>query len=267
MGSVPIFLLAVVVAVPLAVYFLQDRLIFFPQPLSEAERSQIAQHFAPARQIVIRANDGNSLQAWYVPARPGALLVLYFGGNAEDVAWMIPEVAAHAPEVAWLLVNYRGYGGSEGAPSEASISADALQWYDYAARELKPARIAVFGRSLGGGAAVLLASQKRVSQVILVTPFDSLVAVAKRHYPYLPVGLMLRHRFDSIERAPGIAVPLLCVVAQRDEVIPPSHARKLYDAWRGPKTWVELEEAGHNTTDSHPLFWQNVVSFLMKPAQ
>ena len=259
--------LAIVVAVPLAVYFLQERLIFFPQPLSGSERAEIKRHFRDVHEITILSGDKNRLRAWHVVAAPGAPLVLYFGGNAEDVAWMIPEVAAHAPEVAWLLVNYRGYGGSEGAPSEASISADALHWYDYAAAELKPGRIVVFGRSIGSGAAVFLASQRIVSQVILVTPFDSLVEVAKRHYPFLPVGLMLRHRFDSIGRAPAIRAPLLCIAAQRDDIIPPAHAKKLYDAWGGPKRWVELEEAGHNTTDSHPLFWQNVVSFLMKPAQ
>ena len=267
MGSIPIFLaLAIVVGVPLAVYLLQERLIFFPQPLSAAERAGIEQHFPGVRQLVLQSSDGKRIHAWYLAAAPGATLVIYFGGNAENVAWMIPEAQSRTPGVGWLLVDYRGYGGSEGAPSEAAIAADALQWYDYAAAELKPARIAVFGRSLGSGAAVFLASQRSVSQVILVTPFDSLVEVAKRHYPFLPVSLMLRHRFDSIGRAAAIRVPLLCLAAQRDEIIPPSHARKLYDAWGGPKRWVELEEAGHNTTDSHPLFWQNVASFLMKSA-
>ena len=256
--------LAVVVAVPLAVYFLQERLIFAPQPLSGAERAAIEQHFPGVQEITILSPDKKHLRAWHVAAARGAPLVVYFGGNAEGVARMIPEARAHVPGVAWLLVDYRGYGGSEGSPSETAITADALQWYDYAAAELKPARIAVFGRSLGSGAAVFLASQRTVSQVVLVTPFDSLVAVAKRHYPFLPVGLMLKHRFDSIGRAPKISAPLLCIAAERDEVVPPVHARKLYDAWGGPKRWVELEEAGHNTTDSHPLFWQNVASFLGK---
>jgi len=259
-------LLAVALGVPLAVYFLQERLIFFPQPLSEAERAGIERHFPGVHEITILSEDKKQLRAWHVAAAGSAPLVVYFGGNAENVAWMIPEAQKHAPGIAWLLVDYRGYGGSEGAPSEAAITADALQWYDYAAAELKPARIAVFGRSLGSGAAVFLASQRKVSQVVLVTPFDSLTAVAKRHYPFLPVRLMLKHRFDSVSRAPAITAPLLCFVAQRDEVIPPAHARKLYDAWGGRKDWVELEEAGHNTTDSHPLFWQNVASFLMQPA-
>ncbi len=264
MISIAAILAIAVVAFPALIYLLQERLIFFPQPLSEPQRAAIRQRF-PAVQEVLLQSENQKIHAWHVPAGPGAPLVIYFGGNAEDVSWMIPDAAARVPGVSWLLVNYRGYGASEGSPSEATISADALQWYDYAAKELKPASIAVFGRSLGSGPAVFLASQKNISKVVLVTPFDSLIEVAKRHYPFLPVSLMLRHQFDSIGRAPKIAAPLLCLAASRDEVIPSAHARKLFDAWGGAKRWVLLEEAGHNTTDSHPLFWQNVVSFLKHP--
>jgi uncharacterized protein len=148
------------------------------------------------------------------------------------------------------------------SPSEATITADALQWHDYAAKELKPKRLIVFGRSLGSGAAVIVASERPLAGVILATPFDSLLEVAKRHYPFLPIRLMLRHQFDSVGRAPKIQAPLLCLAAQRDEVIPSSHARKLYDAWGGEKRWIELEGAGHNSTDGVPDFWQSVRAFL-----
>ena len=118
----------------------------------------------------------------------------------------------------------------------------------------------------GSGAAVYLASQRKLKSVILVTPFDSLLAVAARYYPFLPVQWMLRHRFDSAALAPKLTVPLLCLAAMRDEVIPPAHAKALYDAWAGPKRWVALDEAGHNTADSHPLFWHNIAGFLQKPS-
>jgi len=251
------------VALPAALWLLQEKLIFFPQPLSEAQRAEVIRRFPFTREVTLTTADGARIHAWHIPGpRPDAPLVLYFGGNAEDVAWMIPDASTRLPGAAWLLVDYRGYGGSDGSPTEAAISADALAWYDYAARELKPARIDVFGRSLGSGAAVLVSSQRPVSRVVLVTPFDSLIEVAKRHYPFLPVRLMLRHQFDSIGRAPKITAPLLCLAAQRDTVVPSAHAKKLYDAWGGPKKWVELEEAGHNTTDSHPLFWRAVGEFL-----
>src|SRR5437879_11621713 len=95
-----------------------------------------------------------------------------------------------------------------------------------------------------------LAAERPLAGVILVAPFDSRVEVAKRHYPYLPVDWMLKHRFDSIGRAPKIAVPLLCLVAADDQIIPAEHSRRLYAAWGGPKQWVELQGAGHNSTDS-----------------
>ena len=259
-------LLAVAVGLPLVLYFLQDRLIFYPQPMAEAQRAAVERQFPSAKSIFLNGSDGTRLHAWQVPAAAGAPLVIYFGGNAEDVSWMLEETARNAPGVGWLLVDYRGYGGSEGSPSEAAISSDALQWYDYAASEIRPAEVIAFGRSLGSGAAVYLASQRKLKSVILVSPFDSLVAVAARYYPFLPVQWMLKHRFDSAALAPKLTVPLLCLAAMRDEVIPPAHAKALYEAWAGPKRWVALEEAGHNTTDSHPLFWHNIAGFLQKPS-
>jgi hypothetical protein len=263
MGSVPIFvaLLAIVaIGFPLLMYLMQDRLLFFPQPLSEARRAEIAGRYPTVREIVLDS-EGQKLHAWHIKGDP---LVIYFGGNAEEVSWMIEEAGARTPGVGWLLVSYRGYGASEGAPSEASISADALRWHDFIIQREKPRAVVAFGRSLGSGAAVYLASERKLSAVILVTPFDSLVEVAKHHYPLLPVGLMLRHRFDSAARAPAIKAPLLCIAASRDEVVPALHARKLYEAWGGPKRWIEIEGAGHNSTDGAPIFWQSIGAFLEK---
>jgi pimeloyl-ACP methyl ester carboxylesterase len=263
------FLAIVLVAAigfPAALYFLQDRLLFFPQPLPEARRAQIIQRFRSVREVFIQGEDQKRLQAWHVPAAPGAPLILYFGGNAEDVSGMIEEAMSRVPGVGWLLVSYRGYGGSEGAPSEAAISADALLWHDHAVREIKPGKVVVFGRSLGTGAAVFLASQRKIDAAILVTPYDSMVAVARHHYPLVPIGWLLKHRFDSAQRAPGISAPLLCIAAGQDEVIPVAHARRLFDAWGGPKRWIEIENAGHNSTDGAPVFWQSITAFLEKSA-
>src|SRR6266850_3231617 len=263
-STLGVILLAVVLGVPLAAYVLQDQLVFYPQRLSEAQRAGIARRFPEVQQVFLEAGDQVRLHAWHVKRAPGAPLIIYFGGNAEEVSWMIEETAARTPRASWLLTSYRGYGASGGKPSADSISADALQWYDYAVRELKPKQVFVLGRSLGSGAAVFLASQRKVDSVILAAPFDSLVEVGKRHYPFLPVSLMLKHRFDSAQLAPKISAPLLCLVATRDQIIPPAHARRLYDAWSGPKQWVALEDAGHNTTDSHPFFWQNIERFLQE---
>ena len=255
--------LGIVVVVPLLVYFAQDSLIFYRQPISDARRADIARRFPAVKEIFLDTADGTKLHAWHVPGQGPT--VLYFGGNAEEVSWMLDEVAA-MPDVTWLFVDYRGYGASTGAPSERALVADAKQLYDHVAGlpGVDAKRIVTFGRSLGSGVAVALAADRPLAGVILVTPFDSLAAVAKRYYWYLPVDLMLKHRFDSIGLAPALKMPLLCLIATRDEVIPAVHGERLFEAWGGEKRKVSLEEAGHNTSDSHPLFWRSIREFLAK---
>jgi pimeloyl-ACP methyl ester carboxylesterase len=246
-------------ALPLAAYLMQDKLIFQPRPLAESERQEIAARHPEAADIFLQAADGTRLHAWHIQSTPGAPLVLYFGGNAEQVSWMVDELPRRDTGAAWLLVDYRGYGASGGAPSEQSLTGDALAWYDrFAATH---PRIFAFGRSLGSGVAVRLAAERRLDGLVLVAPFDSMVEVGKRHYPFLPVGLLLKHRFDSLSLAPDISARLLCIAAAYDEVIPAQHARRLYDAWGGPKKWLELA-AGHNSTDNHPDYWPSIRAFL-----
>ena len=253
---------AVVLALPVAMYVGQDRLIFHPQPMTETGLAQSAKSLPGVQSLFIQAGDGTRLHAWHLAGSP---LVLYFGGNAEDVSWNLKRVAEQVPGAGWLLVDYRGYGGSAGASSEQALRSDAIEWFDYAKQKLDAPRIAVFGRSLGSGVAVQLATARAVEGVILATPYDSMTNVASYHYPYLPVSWMLKHPFDSLAHAPSITAPLLCLVAERDQVIPVVHSRRLFDAWRGPKRWVELAGAGHNSTDDVPAFWQAIREFLVQP--
>ena len=257
----------VAIGLPLVVYLAQDALIFYRQPLPEARRADVARRYPAVQEVFIQAKDGTRLHAWHARA-PGtgaenAPLVLYFGGNAEEVSWML-EGLGQAPGVSWLLVDYRGYGLSEGSPGEAALVSDAIQWFDHAEKfpEVDSRRVFAFGRSLGSGVAVALAAERPLAGLILATPFDSLAAVAKRYYWYLPVDWLLKHRFDSIARAPKLNQPLLCLIAERDEVIPPVHGERLFDAWGGVKRKIVLQEAGHNSTDAHPLFWASIREFL-----
>ncbi len=252
------------VAVPLVVYFAQDALIFFRQPLAESRRVALARQ-ADVAEVWLTAADGARVHAWHLKSGPS--LVLYFGGNAEEVSWMLEAARAGAPGVSWLLLDYRGYGRSEGSPSQKALTADALALYDHAAKlpGVDPQRVYAFGRSLGSGVAVALAAQRPLKGVILSTPYDSLLAVAKRHYWYLPVRWMLKHPFDSMALAPRLDTPLLCLIAERDEVIPSEHAERLYEAWKGPKRRVFLAGATHNTTDEAREFWASIRAFLGNP--
>ena len=250
---------AIVVAVPLTAYLMQDKLIFQPRPIAESERQTIAARHPDVADTFLQAPDGTRLHAWHIKARPEAPLVIYFGGNAEEVSWMLDEIPRQETGAAWLLVDYRGYGSSGGVPSEQSLDSDAAAWYDRFAPANR--RIVAFGRSLGSGVAVQLAAERKLDAVILIAPFDSMVEVGKRHYPFLPVGWLLKHRFDSVSVAPKINTQLLCMVATHDAVIPAEHAKRLYDAWAGPKKWIELA-ASHNSIDSHPDYWRSIRSFL-----
>jgi pimeloyl-ACP methyl ester carboxylesterase len=253
--------------VALLAWAAQDRLLFMPQPLPPERVAAIARAHPHAGSLAFTAADGTRLHAWWVPpATPAAPVLLYFGGNAENVAWMLARTGtggdAAVPGAGWLLVDYRGYGASAGAPSEDALVADALAAHDLVRERAGPdAPILAVGRSLGSGVAVQLAARRPLAGLVLITPFDSLVAVGRRHYGFLPVRALLRHRFDSLALAPTQRAPLLVVAAERDAVIPPEHARRLHDAWGGPREWLELPGVGHNDTEGVD-YWPAVARFV-----
>jgi len=259
LASVVKVLVGVAIGVPLLMWFFQERLIFFPRLLESPPATS-----PNVEQITVVAADGTNLRGWLVrgTALP-APLVIYFGGNAEEVSWLT-QVADKFAGWSLLLVNYRGYGESEGKPGEKELRADALAVYDYAKRHsgVNSQRIVAMGRSLGSGVAVQLAAERPVRGVVLVSPYDSLVEVGRRHYPFLPISLMLRHRFDSLARAPQIEAPLLCLVAADDRVVPVAHSRALFAAWRGPKTWREILRADHDSIAGESEYWGSIALFL-----
>jgi len=185
----------------------QRSMLYFPTPAHE---------LAGVQELRVQSG-GETVRVW-VHAGDGPDALLYFGGNAEDVVENLPDFAAALPHRSLYLVNYRGYGGSTGSPSEQALFADALAAYD--AVHVRHPNVAVAGRSLGSGVAVYLATQRPVGALVLVTPYDSIVNVAKGRLPFLPVGLLLRDRFDSASRVAAVKAKTLVVVAERDEVIP-----------------------------------------------
>ena len=254
-----IVVLALVALLLAALWAFQERLIFFPQPL--VSTTHLPRH---AEAIEIVTSDGLHVRGWVRPGtRVPAPLVLYFGGNAEEVSWTIAD-ARWPPEWSVAAFNYRGYGRSEGKPGEAALVADALAVYDALAKRagVLSKRIVVFGRSIGTGVAVKLAALRPVAGAVLVSPYDSLVAVGRGHYGWLPIGLLLKHRFEVLEEARRVRAPLLAVVADRDSIVPNERSRALYDAWAGPKQWRVIAGSDHNTVAMHDAFWTEVGAFL-----
>jgi hypothetical protein len=254
-----VLLAAILLGVPAAAWFAQERLIFFPQPVVSTIDLP-----AGAKPLEIVAADGTRLRGWArgASATP-APVVLYFGGNAEEVSGTLGD-PRWPRDWTIVAVNYRGYGTSEGTPGETALVADALAIHDAVATrpEVDARRIVAFGRSLGTGVAVQLGAARPLAGVILVSPFDSLVALGRTHYPWLPVAVLLRHRFDSGAEAGRMHVPLLAIVADRDSIIPHERSRALYDAWAGPKTWLVVAAADHNTLSVPDAFWTGVAGFL-----
>ena len=258
-SSILKILLGVAIVVPLFMWIFQERMLFFPRPLDARPASR-----PNVEEISIVAADGVKLRGWLVKGdRAPAPLVIYFGGNAEEVSWLT-DLAGHFAGWSLLLVNFRGYGESEGKPGEKQLLEDALVIHDYAKGrpEVDSGRIVAMGRSLGSGVAVHLAAHRVLQGVILVSPYDSIVEVAKHHYPFLPVSLMLRHRFDSLALASRIEAPLLCLVATEDRIIPAANSRALYEAWRGTKTWHEVPRSDHDSISSEPEYWRSISGFL-----
>jgi fermentation-respiration switch protein FrsA (DUF1100 family) len=217
-----------------AVWALQDRLLFYPQPVAGDARVPAGWSLEHVR---VAAGDGKHLEGVLaLPPHGDGSAVIYFGGNAEEVTASAPGVDRLYGERAVLMVNYRGYGASQGQPSEKALVHDALVLFDWLAARagIDARRIAVHGRSLGSGVAVQLAAERPVRCVLLTTPFDSAREVAREAYPWLPVAWLLRHPFDSAARAPRITAPALILVAAQDTLIRPERSRALARAWGGP---------------------------------
>ncbi|MSR32945.1 MAG: hypothetical protein EXR99_15735 [Gemmataceae bacterium] len=187
--------------------------------------------------------------------KEGPKSLIYYGGNAEYPPDSLPGIAAAFPQHAVFLLHYRGYAGSSGNPSEKTIVADALALFDEVAK--KHGEITLLGRSLGAGAAVQVASQRKPARLILVTPFNSLLDIAASRFPIFPARWLLLDKYESWRFAPQVAAPTLILVAENDDLIPPANSKKLLSCFaEGLAKMVTLAGADHNTISFHPQYYR-----------
>lgn len=218
-----------------ALFAFQRSLIYFPQPRAFG---------GPADTQILKAAGADLVVS--VRPRAGAKAMIYFGGNAEDVSASLGSFAGALPDHAIYMLHYRGYGGSSGKPSEKSLHADALALFDMV--HLDHPDIALVGRSLGSGVAARLATERPVSRLVLVTPYDSIQEIAAQQFPYFPVRWLLTDKFESWRYASSIRVPTLLLQAEHDEVIPAASTERLHAAFApGVATRIVIRGAGHNT--------------------
>lgn len=204
--------------------------------------------------------DGAVLRGWVVnPDRDRVLL--YFGGNGERLDLWREVVAQRFPHHTTYLMAYRGYGASDGHPSQRALSADALALVDHVVERHPGARVDVLGRSLGSGVAVHVATRRPIDHVVLVTPFDSLAATASDLFPGLPVARLIEDHWDSAAIAADVRAPVLVVSGGRDVIVRPPRTEALVGALTDP-TVVSFPDADHNDISDDPGYWPSIVRFL-----
>jgi pimeloyl-ACP methyl ester carboxylesterase len=247
-------LAAVYVFVVLLMALAQDRLLFPRWAMAPGPATLPAF----AERLSIKLAFGDELAGLLLRAeeRPpdGAALILGFGGNAWDADLLASHLHSLFPHRDVVTFHYRGYGPSTGQPSAQVLLDDAVRLHDEIAATLEPARIIAVGLSLGTGPAAHLASQRPLAGVILVTPFDSLAALAGDLYPWLPVRLLLRHRMEVASALANTSVPVAVIAAGQDEVVPPRRTEALRRSVDGLVLDRIVPGAGHNDVYGRPEY-------------
>ncbi len=228
----------------LAMYVFQRDLMYFP---THANPSPVEVGLSGVSVEQLPTSDGETIVAWFSAAKQGRPTVLFLHGNGGEIASRADRFSAYqAAGFGVMFVSWRGYGGSSGTPSELGLVLDANTAYDWlVSNGVEPTSIAVVGESLGTGVAVQIAAKRSVGALILGAPYTATSDVAAQRYPWLPVQLLMKDQFRSIEFIDAVTAPTLIIHGTADTVIPFHFGRRLFDAAETAKTFIELEGQGH----------------------
>ena len=267
-------ILALLLVMGLFLVGCEKKLIFHPQKYPEGVWDTSNFGF-PVEDVYFKSADGVWLHGWYVPASQPEGTLLWFHGNAGNLTHRWGNIA----QLRFLNLNvfifdYRGYGRSEGQPSEAGIYRDAEAAYLtlMQKKEVSPERLILFGRSLGAAPATHVALKHPAAGLILESAFTSARDMADALFPVLPVGFLIRSDMNVLERVAQIKIPKLILHGNKDEVVPYALGKKLFQAAAEPKTFYEIENAGHNDTylaggQSYYAAWENFVRQVTLPGK
>ncbi|MCX7323864.1 MAG: alpha/beta hydrolase [Hyphomicrobiales bacterium] len=211
-------------------YAIQRSMLFVPDV---RDVSAEVERFAGAEAVILTTSDGERLNAWWKPPRSGDDVVyLYLHGNGANLSRRAGRFQRLTEDGSGLLaVSWRGYGGSTGSPSEAGLRIDGLAGHDWVSARIDPARIVLFGESLGTGVAIGLAAERKAALLVLDSPYASIVDLGVMRFPFLPVALLSRDPFRSIDLAPRVTIPVIAQHCTQDWVIPLSESRRLMRAF------------------------------------
>ena len=232
------------VAIVALLYFGQRTIQYFPEAFRTAPA---AAGLPEAEEVTLDTSDGERVIIWHIPPRGGHQVALYLHGNGASLRWRIDRFRSLTADGSGLVaLSYRGYGGSSGTPTEEGLIRDAEAAYGFAVARYAPERIVLWGESLGSGVAVALAAEKKVSHVVLQSPFTSAADVAAGRYWFAPVRLLMKDQFRSDLRIGKVTAPVLVLHGDRDTVVPFAFGERLYEMITAPKKFVRFPGGGHN---------------------
>lgn len=232
-------------AIAATAFVFQERLVYFPTSIHVGTPAAVG---LPYRDVSIEVAEGVRLHGWYVPREQATYTVLFLHGNGGNVSHRLHTLRLlHELELATLIIDYRGYGHSEGTPTESGTYADARAAWDWLTAQPRadPARVIVFGRSLGGAVAAWLASRVEPAGLIVESTFTSVPDMAAVHYPWFPARWLSRLRYNSAARIAEVDCPVLVVHSPDDTIVPIAHGRRLFELAPGPKRFLEIS-GDHN---------------------
>lgn len=226
-------------------YVFQGSLIYYPERQLMATPNQFGLDYEP---VSVETEDGIKLSGWYLASNPARGVLLFFHGNAGNISHRIVSLQLfNRLGLSTLIIDYRGYGESEGKPSEAGtyLDAEAAWRYLVEQRKIDPSQIVIFGRSLGAAIATYVASRHTPRAVIIESAFTSAADLAGRYYPFMPVRWLTRFEYNTLHYVGALKCPLLVVHSRHDDIVPFSHGRRIFDAAPMPKEFLEIT-GGHN---------------------
>ena len=237
-------LLVAYVAIAILAYIFQRRLLYFPDL---GERLPVGNELPPGlEEATIKTADGVRLHAWYWPGERPVTLVIFHGNGSHRgnrLGWI--TLLHDTLGVGVFILDYRGYGGSGGSPTEKGLYLDAEAAWKWLA-DRAAGKLVYYGESLGGAVAVELARHRAPAALILQSAFSSAVDVARKAYPFLPVNLLMKDRYENLKKISEVHCPTLVIHGEADNIVPPALGRALFEAANEPKEWYPVADAGHN---------------------
>lgn len=232
-------------------FFLQDRMIFFPKPLEGRPGGPDVEP--------LEIHTGEAvLRGWVVNPHHAGVVGVYFGGNAEEVSHLVTPFARL--DATSVLLNYRGFGESEGTPSAAALLNDATFVVEWVRERFAGRELALVGRSLGSGIAARAAAEAGVERLVLVSPYRSIAQIASSRFPFVPVRWLLRHNIDVAEVAAKLPAGVLVIHALDDRVVPTTESQALVALLREPQ--VVIWNGPHNVQLDLPPIWPAMRAYL-----